>query len=111
MRQFQDDLDRFRPHQVVNFILVDAKALKMEVLAPVPQKALHLMKTCLRSVAKGRCLDAFRRTEAASRAIQSSPKMHKKRDYDKEPESIPDVYVKDCRDLGRFRLQRYTYLH
>ena len=52
MRTFQEDLEKFRAHHLLSFFLLDAKKLKTEVLAPVPEQGLAVMKDCLKGIAK-----------------------------------------------------------
>jgi dynein heavy chain len=73
MREYQEDLDKFRTHHVVGIIYVDGKALRNE-LVPIPDSALMTMKRLLMSLARGKCSVAFQRFDAVNKALDERPK-------------------------------------
>eukprot|EP00925_Amoebophrya_sp_RCC4383_P008524 GSA25T00006891001.1 len=97
MRNFQDDLDRLRPHHVLSFILLDAKVLKAEALMPVPSKVLLVMKDALRLIGRERCRAAVQAFDTANRnlaedhAAQLTKYMDHMRTLKRVIESIPKL--------------------
>jgi dynein heavy chain len=73
MKRFQEDLEKFRPHNVLGIISVDGKSLRNE-LAPIPDKALTVMKKILTGLARDKCFITLQRYDAVNRALDERPK-------------------------------------
>merc|ERR1719271_1304718 len=73
MKQFQEDLEKFRPHNVLGIMSVDGKSLRNE-LAPIPDKALTVMKKILTGLAREKCFITLQRYDAVNRALDERPK-------------------------------------
>jgi hypothetical protein len=58
MKEYQDDLERFKAHYVLGIISVDGKNLRGD-LTPIPENALITMKRLLMNMARERCVMAY----------------------------------------------------
>lgn len=73
MREFQDDMERFKSHHNVGSFVVDGKALRAR-LVPVPEQSLTAMKKVLTDIAKRKCLAVLHRFETAIKTLDERPK-------------------------------------
>eukprot|EP00930_Biecheleria_cincta_P008309 TRINITY_DN10972_c0_g3_i1.p1 TRINITY_DN10972_c0_g3~~TRINITY_DN10972_c0_g3_i1.p1 ORF type:complete len:4176 (-),score=874.55 TRINITY_DN10972_c0_g3_i1:69-11708(-) len=68
VREFLNDLDRFKCNPIVGIILVDGKALKGQLL-PIPEAALNCMKDSLMALARTKCKEAYTRYDEVNRRL------------------------------------------
>eukprot|EP00746_Dinoflagellata_sp_MGD_P154845 gnl/MRDRNA2_/MRDRNA2_85065_c0_seq4.p1 gnl/MRDRNA2_/MRDRNA2_85065_c0~~gnl/MRDRNA2_/MRDRNA2_85065_c0_seq4.p1 ORF type:complete len:4104 (-),score=817.24 gnl/MRDRNA2_/MRDRNA2_85065_c0_seq4:76-11610(-) len=72
MREFQDDIEKFRPHHVLGIMAVDGKGLKNDLI-PVPDNALDVMKEVLKKQFRDKCDVAFERFDRVNKALDERP--------------------------------------
>jgi dynein heavy chain len=74
MREFQDDLDKFKPHHNVGIIVVDGKNLRAS-LTPIPERSLVAMKRMLTDIARKKCLGVLQKFDSANKILDERPKV------------------------------------
>jgi dynein heavy chain len=91
MREFQDDLEKFKSHHNVGIIVVDGKNLR-ESLRPIPERSLDKMKEALTEIARKKSKTVLARFEEANKSLDERPPgLGKFADYVKEYNKICDV--------------------
>ncbi|CAE7735644.1 DNAH6, partial [Symbiodinium sp. CCMP2456] len=73
MREFQADLDKYKPHHNVGIIVVDGRTLRAS-LQPVPERGLAAMKKALTDIARRKCQGVLQRFDHANKILDERPK-------------------------------------
>jgi len=95
MREFLNDLDRFKANPILGVILVDGKTLKNS-LVPIPEAALNCMKETLMSLAREKCKEAYTRFDQVNKLLEERNKELSKfatyaKMYQMVQDEIPDM--------------------
>ncbi|CAJ1434030.1 unnamed protein product [Effrenium voratum] len=73
MREFQTDLDKYKPHHNVGIIVVDGRNLRAS-LQPVPERGLSAMKRALTDIARKKCQAVLHSFDQANKVLDDRPK-------------------------------------
>ncbi|CAE8734034.1 unnamed protein product [Polarella glacialis] len=90
MREFQDDLSRFKQRHVLGIIEVQGKGLFAE-LAPIPEASLDAMRKCMTVIARERCSSTLSRYDTVNKALDERPRdLSKYANYAKMYQQVVD---------------------
>eukprot|EP00397_Hematodinium_sp_SG-2012_P003406 GEMP01003414.1.p1 GENE.GEMP01003414.1~~GEMP01003414.1.p1 ORF type:complete len:1220 (+),score=246.03 GEMP01003414.1:382-3660(+) len=72
MKSFQEELERFRPHHLIGFIMLDGKGLRGD-LVPIPENAINQMKEVYRLITRDKCTIALQLFDSTNKVLDERP--------------------------------------